>query len=104
MSMARDAWAYRELVVESALDPRSGGVRIRPVSGQAFATDMRVQCSRRLLDLGQYPVGTRFLLSARITDRQGGAPFLYAWHGDPVTVMSKAQVTRFLQMYRRLRL
>lgn len=102
--MARDAWAYRELVVESALDPRSGKPRIRPVSGQAFATDMRVQCSRGLLDTARYPVGTRFLLSARITDRQGGEPFLYAWHGDPVVVMSKAEVTRFLQMYRRLRL
>lgn len=102
--MARDAWAYRELVVESALDPRSGKPRIRPVSGQAFATDMRVQCSRSLLDTERYPVGTRFLLSARITDRQGGEPFLYAWHGDPVVVMNKTQVKRFLEMYRRLRL
>ena len=102
--MARDAWAYRELVVESALDARSGKPRIRPVSGQAFATDMRVQCSRRLLEMERYPIGTRFLLSARITDRQGGAPFLYAWHGDPVVVMSKAEVERFVQMYRRLRL
>ena len=102
--MARDAWAYRELVVESALDPRSGKPRIRPVSGQAFATDMRVQCSRRLLDLERYPIGTRFRLSVRITDRQGGEPFLYAWHGEPVIVMNKAQVKGFLQMYRRLRL
>ena len=102
--MARDAWAYRELVVESAVDTRSGKPRIRPVSGQAFATDLRVQCSRRLLDTERYPVGTRFLLSVRITDRQGGAPFLYAWHGDPVKVMNKTQVKRFLQMYRRLRL
>lgn len=102
--MARDAWAYREVAVESALDARSGKPRIRPVSGQAFATDMRVQCSRRLLDTERYPVGTRFLLSVRITDRQGGAPFLYAWHGDPVSVMGRAQLKRFLEMYRRLRL
>jgi len=102
--MARDAWAYREVAVESALDARSGKPRIRPVSGQAFATDMQVQCSRRLLDTERYPVGTRFLLSVRITDRQGGAPFLYAWHGDPVTVMGRAQLKRFLEMYRRLRL
>jgi len=99
--MARDAWAYRELAVESALDARSGKPRIQPVPGQAFSTSMRVQCSRRLFD---YPLGTRFLLSARITDRQGGEPFLYAWHGDPVVVMTKAEVKRFLQMYRRLRL
>ena len=102
--MARDAWAYRELVVESAFDPWSGRARIQPVSGQAFATDMRVQCSRRLLDLEKYPIGTRFRLSVRITDRQAGEPFLYAWHGDPVIVMSKAEVKGFLQMYRRLRL
>ena len=102
--MARDAWAYREVAVESALDAWSGKPRIRPVSGQAFATDMRVQCARSLLDTERYPVGTRFLLSVRITDRQGGAPFLYAWHGDPVVVMNKAQVKRFLEMYRRLRL
>ena len=102
--MARDAWAYREVAVESALDARSGKPRIRPVSGQAFSTDMRVHCSRSLLDLARYPLGTRFLLSARITDRQGGEPFLYAWHGDPVVVMSQARLKRFLQMYRRLRL
>ena len=102
--MARDTWAYREVAVESALDPRSGKPRIRPVSGQAFATDMRVQCSRSLLDTTLYPIGTRFLLSVRISDRQGGEPFLYAWPGDPVTVMSKARLARFLQMYRRLRL
>ncbi|WP_137173412.1 hypothetical protein [Massilia sp. HP4] len=102
--MARDTWAYREVAVESALDAWSGKPRIRPVSGQAFATDMRVQCSRSLLDTERYPVGTRFLLSVRITDRQGGAPFLYAWHGDPVVVMNKTQVKRFLEMYRRLRL
>lgn len=102
--MARDAWAYREVAVESALDARTGKPRIRPVSGQAFATDMRVQCSRSLLDTTHYPLGTRFLLSVRISDRQGGEPFLYAWHGDPVAVMSKPQVKRFLEMYRRLRL
>jgi len=102
--VARDAWAYREVAVESALDARTGKPRIRPVSGQAFATDMRVQCSRSLLDTARYPIGTRFLLSVRISDRQGGEPFLYAWHGDPVAVMSKPQVKRFLEMYRRLRL
>ena len=101
--MARDAWAYREVAVESILDPWTGRPRIAPVGGQAFANAMRVQCSRRLLDLDVYPLGTRFLLSAKITDRQGGEPYLYAWHGDPVVVMSRAQAKKFLQMYRRVR-
>ncbi|WP_020654643.1 hypothetical protein [Massilia niastensis] len=102
--MARDAWAYREVAVESAPDPRSGALRIRPMAGQAFATSMRVQCARALSDPARYPAGTRFLLSVKITDRQGGEPFLYAWHGDPVRILTKAQARVFLEQYRRLRL
>jgi len=99
--MARDAWAYRDVAVESVIDARTGRLRIRPLGGQAVSTGVRVQCSRRLLD---YPAGTRFLLSAKLTDRMGGEPFLYAWHGDPVKVLSAAAAKRFLQAYRRLRL
>ncbi len=102
--MAREAWAYRDVAVESCVDPRSGRVRIRPVSGQAYATSLRVQCARALADPERYPVGTRFLLSAKLTDRMGGEPFLYAWHGDPVVVMTKAALKRFLAERKRLRI
>jgi len=102
--MAREAWAYREVAVESFVDPRSSRVRIRPVSGQAYATSLRVQCARALADTERYPVGTRFLVSARLTDRQGGEPFLYVWHGDPVEVLSQARLKRFLEERRRLRI
>lgn len=102
--MAREAWAYREVAVESAIDPRSGRVRIRPVPGQAYASALRVQCSRQLSDPQHFPVGTRFLISAKLTDRLGGEPFLYAWHGDPVVVLSKAALARFLGERKRLRL
>lgn len=102
--MAREAWAYREVAVESFVDQRSGRVRIRPVSGQAYATSLRVQCSRALSDPERYPVGTRFLISAKLTDRLGGEPFLFAWHGDPVMVLSKAALKRFLGERKRLRL
>ncbi len=102
--MAREAWAYREVAVESTLDARSGRVRIRPVPGQAYSTSLRVQCARALGDPERYPVGTRFLISAKLTDRQGGEPYLYAWHGDPVVVMSKAALKRFLVERRRLRI
>ena len=102
--MARDTWAYREVAVESFVDPQSGALRIRPMAGQAFAPTMKVQCSRRLTDPGLYPAGTRFLLSAKLTDRLGGEPFLYAWHGDPVVVLSRAQADKFLAEYRRGRI
>ncbi|MEX5747108.1 hypothetical protein [Massilia sp. X63] len=102
--MAREAWAYREVAVESFRDPRSGRVAIRPVSGQAYATSLRVQCARQLSDPERYPVGTCFLVSAKLTDRLGGEPYLYAWHGDPVVVMSKAALKRFVEERRRLRI
>jgi hypothetical protein len=102
--MAREAWTYREVAVESAVDPRSGRVRIRPVSGQAYATSLRVQCARALSDPERYPVGTRFLVSAKLTDRLGGEPFLFVWHGDPVRIMSAAQTRRFIEERKRLRI
>lgn len=100
--MARDSWAYREVAVESFVDPGSGAVRIRPMAGQAFAPTLPVQCTRRLRE--DYPAGTRFLLQAKLSDRQGGPPYLYCWHGDPVTVLSAAAAKRFLAAFRRGRI
>jgi hypothetical protein len=99
--MTRDTWAYREVAVESYVD-RRGLVRIRPMAGQAFAPTMPVQCGRTLRDA--YPPGTRFLLNAKMTDRLGGPHFLYAWHGDPVQVLSAAAAKRFLLAFRRGRI
>ncbi|MDO8438810.1 MAG: hypothetical protein Q7S67_01025 [Telluria sp.] len=99
--MARDIYAYRDVAVQSLVDPRSGQLVIRPVPGQAFAPSLRVQCSRRLLE---YPAGTFFLLSAKLTDRLGGTPFLYAWHGDAVAVLTPAQTKKFLAEFRRGRI
>lgn len=100
--MARDTWAYREVAVESVVDPRTGRLSIRPMAGQAFAPTLPVRCSRALTE--QYPAGTRFLLSAKLTDRLGGPQFLYAYHGDPVTVLSKAAAGKFLAAFRRGRI
>lgn len=102
--MARDPWAYRDVAVESYVDPASGRLRLRPMAGQAFATTMRVQCARELADAARYPAGTCFLLSAKVTDRLGGEPFLYAWHRDPVRVLTRAEAKRFLAEYRRGRI
>ncbi len=102
--MARDLYAYREVAVESVPDPRSGVLRIRPVPGQAFAPSLKVQCSRRLADPSRYPAGTRFLINAKLTDRLGGTPFLFAWHGDPVVVLSPTAAKKFLAAFRRGRI
>jgi hypothetical protein len=102
--MARDTWAYREVAVESFEDPRTGALRIRPMAGQAFAPSLRVQCARALADPARHPAGTRFLLSAKLTDRLGGTPFLYAYHGDAVQVLSASEAKKFLAEFRRGRI
>lgn len=102
--MARDIHAYREVAVQSVLDPRSGVLRVRPIAGQAFAPSLAVQCARAMRDPALYPAGTRFLVSAKLTDRKGGTPFLWVYHGDPVVMLSAARAKRFLAEFRRGRL
>jgi hypothetical protein len=102
--MARDIYAYREVAVESVPDARTGMLRIRPMAGQAFAPTLAVQCARRMVDPALYLPGTRFLVSAKLTDRLGGEPFLYVYHGDPVVVLTPAQAKKFLAEFRRGRI
>jgi len=100
--MARDTYAYRQVAVQSCLV--GGAVLIRPVPGQAYAPSLSVMCSRRLADTSVYPLGTCFLLSAKLTDRLGGTPFLYAYHGDPDVVLSEKETRRFLAEFKRGRI
>ncbi|MBC7684607.1 MAG: hypothetical protein H7176_05195 [Bdellovibrionales bacterium] len=102
--MARDIHAYRDVAVQSVADPRTGALCVRPIPGQAFAPSLAVQCARAMRDPAQYPAGTRFLVSAKLTDRKGGTPFLWVYHGDPVLVLSAARAKRFLAEFRRGRL
>ncbi|MGV8893583.1 MAG: hypothetical protein ACOH2K_11715 [Burkholderiaceae bacterium] len=106
--MNRDISAYRQVVVESFLASNSSGerglVHIRPIQGQAFSRTLVVQCSRRLTDSARFPVGTQFLLLAKLTDRLGGTPFLYAYHGDPEIVVTPAQAQAFISEFKRGRI
>ena len=100
--MARDTYAYREVAVQSVSE--GGALRIRPMPGQAFAPSLAVHGSKALADAARYPAGTCFLVSAKMTDRQGGTPFLYTYHGDPVVVLTPAQAKKFLAEFRRGRI
>ncbi len=102
--MARDIYAYRDVAVESVIDRRSGLLRIAPMAGQAFAPTLAVQCAQGLRDAARYPPGTCFLVSAKLTDRLGGTPFLYVYHGDPVVVLTPAEARKFLLEFRRGRI
>jgi hypothetical protein len=49
-------------------------VHIRPVGEQGFSTDLFLECSKKLPR--NYPVGTRFRILAKLTDKEGGGEFL----------------------------
>lgn len=91
---------YRTVIVESFVPVdrvgRRGEVHIRPIAGQVFATTLFVECSKRLMDATRYPLGTKFKLQAKLTDRQGGVPFLYAYHGDPDIMVTDDEAAKFL--------
>jgi hypothetical protein len=100
--MARDIYAYRQVAVQSVM--RGSRVEIHPVPGQAYSPELNVQCARSMSDTDVYPLGTFFLLSAKLTDRLGGTPYLYAWHGDPVQVLTPKAAKAFLAEFKRGRI
>lgn len=104
--MPRDTSAYRQVIVESfvALAGRRDVVHVRPIPGQAFSTTLFVACSKRLRDTGKYPLGTKFLLLAKMTDRLGGVPFLYAYHGDEEVVVTDQEAKIFVSEFKRGRI
>ena len=90
--MAKHDEPYLDVIVESYI-PRDtsgkrGAVHIRPIAGQPFDTSLAVECSKSLST--DYPVGTRFKLLAKLTDREGGGEFLYSSWRWRVEVISKA--------------
>ena len=81
---------YQQVVVETyaAKKPgKSSRIHVRPVEGQPFPTAMDVECSRSMRK--NHPVGTRFRIYAKETDREGGKPFLYSHFDWPYEVVEE---------------
>jgi hypothetical protein len=56
-----------------------GSIHIRPCEGQGYPVNMHVECSKKLT--ANHPVGTRFRIKAKLTDREGSGDFLYSYFG-----------------------
>jgi hypothetical protein len=78
---------YQQVVVETycATEAGSSRIRVRPIEGQPFPATMDVECSRTMRKA--YPIGTRFRIYAKVTDREGGKPFLYSHYDWPFEVV-----------------
>ena len=81
--MAKSSESYVFIEVESYTPDSTSGlhdkVHIRPCEGQGYPTKLHVECSKKLSQ--DFPVGTRFLIKAKLTAREAGGEFLYSYHG-----------------------
>lgn len=72
---------YSEIIVES-YHPKSrpglrGEVHIRPLPNQyPFDTELHVACSKKLSN--DYPIGTKFKIRAKLTQREDGGFYIYS--------------------------
>lgn len=86
--MALPLEPYLLVLVESYVPDSTAGlhgkVHIRPVRGHGF-DGLHVGCSKSLSK--NYPVGTRFRLKAKLTDREGVGQYLYSYPGWPWDVL-----------------
>lgn len=88
--MSKPTSDYSLVIVQtySALKAgKASRVRVRPVAGQGYDTDMDVECARAMRK--KHPVGTKFKIWAKLTDREGGKPFLYSYHGWEYEVLDQ---------------
>lgn len=81
--------SYDYVVVESFVPEQRSGLRgmvhIRPVAGGRYPATLHVECSKKLSR--DYPVGTKFKLWAKLTNRDGGGEYLYSHYNWPYEIL-----------------
>lgn len=89
--MAKPDQLYQMVIVESFtphdISGLHGSVHIRPIAGQqGISTTLHVECSKKLSQ--DYPIGTKFRIRAKLTDREGGGEYLYSYFRWPAEVVA----------------
>jgi len=79
---------YYAVVVETYYESGSGlhgDIHVRPVKGGQFPQSLRIRSPKEMRR--KYPVGTRFRIYAKLTDKEGSQPFLHTHHNWPYDVL-----------------
>jgi len=87
----------QNIVIETYFNVGGGSsksVRARPVLGQNLDVAMNVECSSKMRM--NYPVGTRFLIATKLTNREGGADFLYSHYNSRYKVLTNKDADEFV--------
>jgi hypothetical protein len=72
-------------------------IRVRPLPGQGFSPDMRVECSREMR--AAFPVGQLFCIYVKVTSRLNSPDFLYSSYRDPWNPVTKSEAEDFIKKY-----
>jgi len=89
---------YRFVVIETIENPgesSSSSVRAHPIAGQGYDLNMRVECSKKMRS--NYPVGTIFVVKAKIVETEGGAAFLYTHYNWPYEIVSRKKAIQMIK-------
>jgi len=89
---------YREYIIESYLavgEPSAHRVRAKPCPGQGLSTSLNVRCSSQMRT--SHPVGTKFKVRAKLTNREGHGEFLHAPYDWPYVVVSDREAKGFIK-------
>jgi hypothetical protein len=89
--MAKPFEAYHYVIVESFWMANNSGhrgnVHVRPIPGQIFEPKYLLEGPKEMVDTSRYPIGTRFRVRAKLTDRKGKGEFLWMHHTWPFPVV-----------------
>ncbi len=86
MSMPTEGYSWIIVETYDGIKPgKSSHTHVRPVAGQGLDTKMDVECSRDMRK--KHPIKTKFRIWAKLTDREGGKPFLYSNYQWPYEVI-----------------
>jgi hypothetical protein len=70
-------------------------IRVRPVAGQGLSPTMRVECSKSMRTA--YPIGQKFCINAKITQRLGSPDFLYSSYRDEWNPVTDEEAQKFIK-------
>lgn len=86
---------YHIIIVESFYPASTAGlhgpVHIRPAEHQVFPQHLMVECPKVLVNTNRFPVGTKFRLKVKLTNRHGSGEYLYNSYHWKYEVMSEEE-------------
>ena len=88
---------YEEYLVTTRIavaEKSSQVIRVNPLPGQGLSVETNVECSTKMRR--EYPLGTIFKLSCRLTDKEGGTKFLFSHFSWPFEVLTKEEADLFI--------